>query len=419
MLSGQASNRKSVNAGRGALLGRAVHRNKALSGEGALERLFTFAFKGLVYPQIWEDPEIDMDALEIGRDHKVVTIASGGCNVLSYLTADPASITAVDLNRAHVALTRLKLAAVRHLPGHDAFYRFFGKADEKGNVEAYDRFLRERLDPETRDYWEKRDLTGRKRITLFARDLYHHGLLGYFIGAGHFVARAYGIDPRDMLRARSLEEQRTYFDKALAPLFDKRMVRWATSKRVSLYGLGIPPAQYEALAGSGTGGMAAVLRERLERLACDFPLSENYFAWQAFGRGYANDEAGPLPPYLRRDHFEAIRARADRVRVVNRSFTDYLAAQEEASVDRYILLDAQDWMTDGALNALWAEITRTARPGARVVFRTAAEPSLLPGRVAPEILEKWRYDAERSRKLGYMDRSSIYGGFHLYIRDAA
>lgn len=419
MLSGQASNRKSVNAGRGALLGRAVHRNKALSGEGALERLFTFAFKGLVYPQIWEDPEIDMDALEIGRDHKVVTIASGGCNVLSYLTADPASITAVDLNRAHVALTRLKLAAVKHLPGHDAFYRFFGKADEKGNVEAYDRFLRERLDPETRDYWEKRDLTGRKRITLFARDLYHHGLLGYFIGAGHFVARAYGIDPRDMLRARSLEEQRTYFDKALAPLFDKRMVRWATSKRVSLYGLGIPPAQYEALAGSGTGGMAAVLRERLERLACDFPLSENYFAWQAFGRGYANDESGPLPPYLRRDHFEAIRARADRVRVVNRSFTDYLAAQEEASVDRYILLDAQDWMTDGALNALWSEITRTARPGARVVFRTAAEPSLLPGRVAPEILEKWRYDAERSRKLGYMDRSSIYGGFHLYIRDAA
>ena len=30
--------------------------NSALSKEGLLERLFTFLFRGLVYPQIWEDP---------------------------------------------------------------------------------------------------------------------------------------------------------------------------------------------------------------------------------------------------------------------------------------------------------------------------------------------------------------------------
>ncbi len=40
--------------------------------------------------------------------------------------------------------------------------------------------------------------------------------------------------------------------------------------------------------------------------------------------------------------------------------TDYLAACPAASRDRYVLLDAQDWMTDAQLNALWAEITRTA-----------------------------------------------------------
>lgn len=403
--------------GRRELLGQAVHRNRALSGEGALERLFTWAFKGLVYPQIWEDPEIDMEALAIERDHRVVAIASGGCNILSYLTADPAQITAVDLNQAHVALTRLKLAAARRLPGYDAFYRFFGKADEKANVEAYTRFLRDGLDADSRAYWERRGVTGRRRISLFARDLYHHGLLGYFIGAGHKVARLYGIDPKDILSARSLEEQRSFFDTALAPLFDKRMVRWATSKRVSLYGLGIPPAQYEALASSG-GSMAGVLRQRLEKLACDFPLSENYFAWQAFGRSYANDEAGPLPPYLRRQHFEKIRARADRVTVVNRSFTDHLADQPAESVDRYVLLDAQDWMSDETLNALWAQITRTARPGARVAFRTAAAPSLLPGRVDPQILGQWHYEAEASEDYGRRDRSSIYGGFHLYIRAA-
>ena len=100
----------------GRLVHEAVHRNRPLSREGLSERLFTLAFGGLVYPQIWEDPAVDLAAMEITPDHHVVTIASGGCNVMSYLSASPASITAVDLNRSHVALTRLKLAGIRHLP---------------------------------------------------------------------------------------------------------------------------------------------------------------------------------------------------------------------------------------------------------------------------------------------------------------
>jgi len=72
-------------------------------------------------------------------------------------------------------------------------------------------------------------------------------------------------------------------------------------------------------------------------------------------------------------------------------------------------------MTDAQLNALWKEITRTAREGARVIFRTAANPSLLPGRVDDAVLARWRYADETSRRLTERDRSAIYGGFHLYI----
>jgi S-adenosylmethionine-diacylglycerol 3-amino-3-carboxypropyl transferase len=161
--------------------------------------------------------------------------------------------------------------------------------------------------------------------------------------------------------------------------------------------------------------MRHVLRARLERLTCGFSLDDNYFAWQAFGRSYAANGAGPLPPYLRREFFEMVRARVDRVEVLNRSITEYLAGCAEASRDRYVLLDAQDWMTDAQLNALWTEITRTARPGARVIFRTAAEPSLLPGRLEAAVLDRWRYEATLSQALTARDRSAIYGGFHLYI----
>jgi S-adenosylmethionine-diacylglycerol 3-amino-3-carboxypropyl transferase len=234
------------------------------------------------------------------------------------------------------------------------------------------------------------------------------------MGVGHFVARLYGIDPKKMTGMRSLEEQRAFFETVMAPLFEKRLVRWAMSQKVSLYGLGIPPAQYDSLATSGDT-MATVLRDRLGKLACDFPMSENYFAWQAFGRSYSREADAPLPPYLKREHFDSVRERAERVRVLQASFTEHLATEPEGSIDAFALLDAQDWMTDAQLNALWSAILRAARSGARVIFRTAAAPSILPGRVEDAILSRFTYEAEESERLGATDRSSIYGGFHLYV----
>jgi S-adenosylmethionine-diacylglycerol 3-amino-3-carboxypropyl transferase len=108
------------------LLERAAHTRPANTKRGALERLFTLMFKGFVYNQIWEDPDIDLEALELHAHHRLITIASGGCNILNYLAADPAEIIAVDLNTNHVALTRLKLAALADLPSYEDFFRFFG-----------------------------------------------------------------------------------------------------------------------------------------------------------------------------------------------------------------------------------------------------------------------------------------------------
>ena len=99
--------------------------------------------------------------------------------------------------------------------------------------------------------------------------------------------------------------------------------------------------------------------------------------------------------------------------------TDFSRAQRLGKGDHLVVWkrpEQPDWMDDATLNALWEQITRTARPGARVIFRTAAEPSLLPGRLRPELLDQWDYAEELSRDLTRRDRSAIYGGFHLYVR---
>jgi S-adenosylmethionine-diacylglycerol 3-amino-3-carboxypropyl transferase len=399
-------------------LSAAVHRNAMFSRAGILERLFTTAFSGLVYPQIWEDPVVDMEALAIQPDDHIVAIASGGCNVMSYLTAGPARVTAVDLNGAHIALNRLKLNAAQTLPDYLTFRRFFGGADSAENVVAYDRWIKPSLDAVSRAYWEGRTISGRRRIDRFARNFYRYGLLGSFIGAGHLLARAHGRDLRKMLAARSLEEQRTVFQTEVAPLFETRTLRWLVRNPASLYGLGIPPAQYHALAADAEGGMIEVLHERLRRLACDFDLSSNYFAQQAFGRSYGANEEAATPPYLEKRAFQIVRERANRVETRHMSMGDYLESRPPSSLDCYVLLDAQDWMCDADLTALWRQMTRTARPGARVIFRTAADERLLPGRVPDELLDRWSYDEARCRELASRDRSSIYGAFHLYTLKA-
>jgi len=400
------------------LLERAAHQRPFASPRGALERLFTLIFQGFVYNQIWEDPLVDLEALQLKPHHRLITIASGGCNILNYLAHAPAEIVAVDLNPNHVALTKLKLAALAHLPGHESFFRCFGEAARQANVESFDRILAPLLDDETRAYWQRKvGPLKRRRIEMFERGLYHHGLMGRFIGLLHGVARLHGKKLESILGARTPREQRAAFDSLIAPLFQSRALKLISKSPISLYALGIPPAQYDALMASGKDGAMAILRERVERLACDFPLKDNYFAWQAFGRSYDLDTREAVPAYLRPDNYEQLKARAGNVSIHHASLVDYLKSQPAQSLHRYVLLDAQDWMTAEQLTALWLEIDRTADSrDAKVIFRTAGPDSPLPEKLPGDVLAPWLYHEWQSRVLHAQDRSSIYGGFHVYAR---
>ena len=54
--------------------------------------MFTFWFNSFVYNQIWEDPRVDLKALALTPESRMLTISSGGCNVLNYLIHKPEHI---------------------------------------------------------------------------------------------------------------------------------------------------------------------------------------------------------------------------------------------------------------------------------------------------------------------------------------
>ena len=383
--------------------------------------MFTAWFNGFVYNQIWEDPRIDIQGLKLGPGSRLLTIASGGCNVLNYLTAEPDAIVAVDLNPHHLHLTRLKLVALEHLPGYDEFFGFFGQADREENVENYYRYLREHLDDEARRFWEGglwlfRKLRG-PRIRYFAKNLYDYAKLGYFLRCLHWVSRKTRRDPAVLLEATTIAEQERIFEEGLGSFFETWYVRALGKMPFVLFSLGIPPRQYEFLKEESGGRVAGVLQDRVRKLACGFPIDDNYFAWQAFGRRYDVTGCRALPAYLKRENYDLLRQNVHRVDTEVASFTDFLRRQPDGSFSRFVLLDSQDWMLPTEIEELWSQILRVGTADARVIFRTASSLSPLDEALPRRIRRGFRYEERLSQSLLQEDRSAIYGGFHVYAMD--
>ncbi len=402
------------------LVKEAVHKSSLWSRQGVLERLFSAWFSGFVYNQIWEDPAVDLQALRPTGASRILTIASGGCNVLNYLTAGPGQVTAVDLNPHHVQLARLKLLAAQRMPDYETFYNFFGQANRPENLDAYHAWLRPHLDEQARAYWEKKRIPAGRRIEWFVTGLYNQSRLGSFLRLLHAMCKVMGSDTKNMLASRSIAEQERIFQRDLAGFFDHPMVKRLSKFSFSVYSLGIPPQQYRAMRdehGPEQGGPADMVEDfkiRVHRLLCQFPLSENYFAWQALSRSYDHSGRSARPPYLEPENFAALQANAERGQVLHTSLDGFLLEQEPASLDCFVLLDSQDWMTPDDLNKLWIQIDRAGKPGARIIFRTAGAASPLESALQPGVMSRFKYKPLVSARLFKEDRSAIYGGFHAY-----
>lgn len=402
----------------------AVQNEKISSKQGFLQKLFAVWFDAFVYNQIWEDPRVDLQALALDANSSVLTISSGGCNALNYLLENPLSVTAVDLNKHHIFLLNLKLAALKELPTYEDFFDFFGYGKGLNTGSNYLRYIALHLDKDTRRFWESNTLGGSylygDRISFFTNaGLYDHSRNGYFLRFFHRAAKIFGCKPERVLDAVSIDEQKTLYERHIDPFFDTFLVKTVGKMPVTMFGLGIPPQQYDELKTdlSGKQTVIDIYRERVRRLACDYPIDENYFAWQAFARKYDTANRKAIPEYLKPENYERLKANADRLNTIIGSATDVIKNSGPASFNRFVFLDAQDWMNAEQMIDLWSAIAEKAEPGSRIIFRTAGSVSPIETNLPKELRDRFTYHAEISERLFKQDRASIYGGFHLYSLD--
>jgi SAM-dependent methyltransferase len=168
----------------------------------------------------------------------------------------------VDINRAHLHLTRLKLAALRGLPDHEDFFQFFGVAKGLQNVRVYQNRICQHLDTDAHQFWEGRRTTRQKRIQYFDYGFYDRTRFGLFLLGIHGLSQVVGRHPRRLLQARSMEDQGSFFETEVVPFFDRTLIKWLSRHAISVLGLGIPPRQHRVLNDESDGQMAALARKQ-------------------------------------------------------------------------------------------------------------------------------------------------------------
>src|SRR5690606_6646406 len=91
-------------------------------------------FSLLRYANCWEDPLLLLKGLEVAPGDRVLSIGSAGDNSFSLLTADPEQVVAVDISKTQLALIALKKAAIRRLDYPDLL-GFLGFRDAENRLE--------------------------------------------------------------------------------------------------------------------------------------------------------------------------------------------------------------------------------------------------------------------------------------------
>lgn len=409
----------SANTGR--LVLDAVNHEKKSKKQKFLQKLFAVWFDAFVYNQIWEDPRVDLQALELDESSRVLTISSGGCNALNYLLAEPEHVTAIDLNRHHIYLLNLKIAALKYLPSHKDFFDFFGFGKNESNIENYQKYIAPNLDLETKRFWETKSLTGKftntSRIDFFRKGgLYEHSRNGYFLRFFNKFSRLFGCKPEEVLKAKTINEQEKLFEKYIEPFFDSFVIKTIGKMPVTMFGLGIPPQQFDELRNDSEdgGNIVEIYKNRTKKLAVEYPIYENYFAWQAFARKYDTEHRQALPEYLKEENYEKLRSNAGKIETKIGSITEEIKQNEKGKYNRFVFLDAQDWMNAEMMTELWQAILNKSEASARIIFRTAGANSPIEKNLPENLREKFIYEKDLSKELFKQDRASIYGGFHLY-----
>jgi S-adenosylmethionine-diacylglycerol 3-amino-3-carboxypropyl transferase len=330
-------------------------------------------FADILYAQCWEDPGVDRIALNIGRDDVVFAITSGGCNVLTFLLDNPRKIISLDLNPRQNHLLELKICAFKTL-SYEEMLEFIGVKTSDRRLDLYHR-LQKSLSVQSRTFWDNHG-------DMIARGIMHCGRFERYMGLLRLCLRC--TIGRSTIR-HFFEDETPSLRKQL---YQSRWQnwRWWILTRVllsrTIMSLLFDKAFFQYLDTSFSFGKH--FAETAEYALTELPTKENYFLSYILLGNYLDEDH--LPPYLRKENFEIIRSRVDRIEVVTDTCDHYFSAMPEASISKFYFTNIFEWMSPSAYEKLLQETIRVATDGAVMTYRNLLVTRERPQSLANNIL---------------------------------
>jgi S-adenosylmethionine-diacylglycerol 3-amino-3-carboxypropyl transferase len=347
------------------------------------------SFERLRYANCWEDADVVVRALGPLEGARCLSIASAGDNSFSLLARGAASVLAVDLSAAQIALAALKRAAFARLD-HPALLAFLGARPSADRRAVY-ASLRPHLDEGTRAFWDG-------RAGAIDEGVIHAGRLEAYFRLFRrlvlpLVHRRHVVEA--MLAPRSREE-RERFHRETWDSWAWRAAGRAFFSRPVMGRLGRDPEFFR----HADGPVAAHVLERARHAFTALVPGANPYLHYILTGGFGD----ALPDYLLPERHEAIKRQLDRFELRQGSVEDVLAKLPPASVDAFNLSDVAEYMDLGAYHRLLERIRVVAAPGARLAYW-----NLLATRRRPDAMGGWLDGRdEEARRLHGEARAFFY-----------
>ncbi|WP_374522618.1 DUF3419 family protein [Hydrogenophaga sp.] len=303
-------------------------------------------FDHLRYANVWEDADTLILALE-PHGKRILSICSGGDNVLSLIAAGADEVIAVDLSAFQLAVLRLKVAGFRVLT-HTELLTFLGiQGDRATRAALWASRVQADLSAADREFWGR-------HLPMILRGIVTAGRFERYLDIfGRYVIP--WLQPKSRIQA--LYEAKGANDRTLIWKNWNHLI-WRLAFGLffskAMLGLGRDPAFLKYV----KAVPARAIAERLEHCITSLPLAENPY----LNRIISGTWAQCLPHYLRPEHFNAIRNGLSRIGCFHGPIQN---ACHSASYQGFNLSDIFEYLDEESCRAIVKALADAASPGAK------------------------------------------------------
>lgn len=362
----------------------------------------------VVYSNVWEDPELNRKALKIDEGDTVLSITSGGCNSLNLLLEDPKKVISIDCNPGQSALLDLKIAAFKEL-NHEELSRFLGvriygnkeAIDPQERLVLYGRVSRH-LSEDSKRFWNA-------HLDQIKMGVIHCGSVEKFFGLYRKIIKTlYTFDNAERIFfCKTIEEQRDVYNRLL-----KNRMRLLNRLILNKFVLGVVKGRHSFKYVNNLN-FGQNFNMKLRHAFNNILLYENYFLALILLGAYT--DADQVPPYLKAENFEKMRANIDRIENRLGTLQTVLDSNGKGSIDRFNLSNIFEWFDEDKFNEVMRDVIALGTPNARLCYRyTLARPQRLQG----ENARKLTSEPSLADSLFREDRAFMYESFHVYRMSA-